>query len=137
MLVCIGMITKKNKTKDFKFDRATLYSNIERKLWKIQRKKFVFGNLNFKPNISFVWTLKYWAAFLRSRRIFWHPYWYIYIYACLILYVIYDIHVIFIVIYDIWHNLYDRYIYVNMVVKRSVWASGMQPSTLKFEQKKC
>ena len=49
VLVYIAMITKKIKTKDFKFDPETLYTNIQRKLWKIQRKQFVFGNLNYYP----------------------------------------------------------------------------------------
>ena len=58
----------------------------------------------------------------------------IYIYACIILYVIYDIHVKFIVIYDIRH-IYDGYMYINIVVKRSVWTSGIQPSALKVTNK--
>ena len=90
------------------------------------------------PNICFVWNLKCWAAFLRSRRL------YIYIYACHILYVSYDIHVRFIVIYDIWPNLYDRYMYIckrldirNSAQLFKVHTKQMLGLTIEIPKNKC
>ena len=87
--------------------------------------------LVFGPKNNCVECVRWWAAFLRSQRFFWHPYWHTYIWCmsehhtCQICHIWHIWH-----IWHTWHLAYDMYKYVNMGVKRSVRTSGMQPTIL-------
>ena len=91
--------------------------------------------LVFGPKNNCVECVRWWAAFLRSQRFFWHPYWHTYIWCmsehhtCQICHIWHIWH-----IWHTWHMSYDMHTYVIMGVKRSVRTPGIQPTILYILQ---